>query len=145
MMRTITRTFVTFNADFHDDSIWDQTASVVVPQGAAVAKTIVCGLESRGVKCTPITQHSFYGWRFVAQAFGERAECILQGAQPYLLICNPKTTFVRRLIGAWRALQELPVMIHGVLMTDQRFNTIKWFTRDEYEGGQTQNGAQTPM
>ena len=60
------RGFVTFDADFPDDSEWNEKGDLLVPRGRAIAEELRAELRLRGCSCTEVNQHSFYGWSFDA-------------------------------------------------------------------------------
>jgi hypothetical protein len=144
--QTSVRTFVTFEADFPDDSVWDAKENLMVPGGRVLATWLRERLQDRGLECSGVAQQRFYGWRFDATVRDEPVECILQGGHPWLLISEPKTSLLGRLVGHVdrSALEVVASSIHDILKRDLRFSSVRWFTRKDYEAGKDRLGADTP-
>ena len=141
------RTFVTFQADFPDDSQWDEDQNLLVAGGWTVATWLSQRLERSGCECSDVAQQSFYGWRFDACMDKQVIRCILQGGDPWLMICEARVSRMRRLMGLEdRApLRDLLVAVHQVLAGDSRFSVIRWLTREEYESGRESLGVDSPI
>jgi len=128
------KNFVTFNADFPDDSEWTESGGLLVPEGREVADFISSALSRRGLDCSSPEQHSFYGWAFEVNT-GTRFRCVLQFADPWLLICDSRVSLKDRLLGRRHHKEHKTVLdaINSVLQRDARFSAVKWFTREGYE------------
>ena len=88
-MNTGQRTFVTYDADFPDDSEWDQNDNLIMPGGRNVAAWFREQCLEQGFECSEVVQHSFYGWQFEARTGKRIVQCILQGGHPWLMISQP--------------------------------------------------------
>ena len=46
------RDFVTFNAAFPDDAVWDEQGNALIPAGRTIAECIVKLLQEQGLRCS---------------------------------------------------------------------------------------------
>jgi hypothetical protein len=145
-MRTGQRTFVTYDADFPDDSEWDENENLTVPGGRAIAGWFRQQFLEEGLDCSELVQHSFYGWRFDVRVGKCVVQCILQGGHPWLMISQPRTSLLHQLIhhNDYEPLHAFVLALHAMLIRDARFSSVRWFTRVEYEGGDHAFGAEVP-
>jgi hypothetical protein len=131
----VLHTFVTFEAEFPDDAVFDSRGDIEVPGGKNVAQAIVESLRTRGTDVTQPVQHSYYGWKFMACAGSESFDLVLQYPGPWLLLSqrveslmdklrHPKSEDTHRKI-----LEE----VSTILGQDRRFRRQSWFTKEEYE------------
>jgi hypothetical protein len=140
------RTFVTFDADFPDDSEWDENENISVPGGRALAAWFRERLLERGVGCSEPAQHSFYGWQFDV-CVGKRAVTfVLQGGNPWILIAQGQASALRPLAGEndCEPLRHFLLAIQTLLAASSRFSSVRWFTRAEYEAGRRARGTEAP-
>jgi len=140
------RTFVTFEAEFPDDAVWDRRENCIVPGGKGIACTIREALMAHVTDCSVVRSHSFYGWAFDVSIGKCRFVCVIQGSEPWLLICEKEDTSLLEKL--WRRTHDERLAaavnaVHVVLTNDPRFTAVQWFTREEYERGATR-GAATP-
>ncbi len=135
------KNYVTFLADFPDDSEWTEAGDLVTPRGKVVAEAIAAKLAGESVECSQPKPYSFYGWAFEAGS-KTRARCVIQYLEPWLLICNHLPTVADRLLGrrAEAGLQEFLGALAQALQGDSRFSSVKWFTREEYEASPEARG-----
>ena len=141
----VTRTFVTFDADFADDAAWDDDSSCVVPGGEAIASAIGDALGAHAFPCSRVRQHSFYGWAFDVSVARSQFLCLIQHPGRWLVTCDRHSTVFRRWFGRGND-DDLAITVttlHEVLRADRRFTNVQWFSREEYEQG-AETGAPTP-
>jgi hypothetical protein len=141
------RTLATFDAAFQDDAEWDEHGLPLVPGGRGVTEALRDALERLGPRCTPLVQHSFYGWRFEFESDGKQFTCIVQSFEDeqWLLICEPRRSVWHKLISR-RDDDNVAVgltAIHEVLTSDSRISNVQWHQREEFEKGGSL-GAPTP-
>jgi len=131
----VLRTFVTFEAEFPDDAVFDSRGDIEVPGGKNVAVAIVESLRTRGMDVTWPAQHRFYGWKFAACAGNDSFDLVLQYPGPWLLLSQrvespmdklrrPKSDNTHR-----KLLEE----VSTILEQDRRYRRQSWFTKEEYE------------
>jgi hypothetical protein len=140
------RNFVTFEAQFPDDAVWNEAGKPLVPAGHGIAIAFQVRLKERGFKCSEPKQHKFYGWSF--EALSERV-CIwllFQGGGPWLLIAEPKRSILAQFFGRGRGpdFEESLGILHEILRSDKRFSNARWFTRSEYERGKEGRASSSP-
>jgi hypothetical protein len=135
------KNFVTFDANFQDDSEWSETGDPIVPRGRAVVGAIASGMSSQTLCCSNPEQRSFYGWAFHVEV-GARFQCVVQYVEPWLLICDRVPTIADRLFGRKHESDHRRVLeALGVALTrDPRFSSVKWFTREEFESSAEARG-----
>ena len=140
------RNFVTFEADFTDDTEWDDDENLVVPGGKNVATTIHGHLVKRGTACTEPEQHGFYGWAFEVGQGSARICIVLQFAGPWLLIADPRRSIADRLLGRRRSdeVSSFLATLRDTLEADNRFRSIQWYTKAEYDRQERGPGNATP-
>mgnify|MGYP001291978625 CR=1 FL=1 len=141
------RTLATFDAAFQDDAEWDKHGKSLVPGGRGVTEALRDALERLGPRCTPVVQHSFYGWRFEFERDDRRFTCIVQSFEDeqWLLICEPRRSVLRKLV-ARRDKDNVAgglTTIHEALTSDARISKVQWHQRQEFEKGRSL-GAPTP-
>jgi hypothetical protein len=141
-----TRNFVTFEADFPDESQWAEDGSPLVPDGQSVARVLVQALVNAGLTVSELSQHSFYGWAWEANLRKRKAWCLLQGGDPWLLIVEQRGGMLERLLRGEESaeLEEVLTVVDEAMKGDTRFSAVQWFTRQEYESGAGQ-GAESPF
>jgi hypothetical protein len=127
--------YATFSADVPDDIVWNKTGDVKVPGGRAIMTWLSTALVDRGLRCTPLAQHSWYGWEFTAEHANGRVWCMIQFPGPWLLITEPRWSlssfFFSR--GPTYAHQSVVDEIDAALRSDHRFSDVSWATRQDYE------------
>jgi hypothetical protein len=149
------RDFVTFDADFPDDAQWDEQDNPVLPGGRLVAEAIREKLQIAGVSCSAVSQHSFYGWAFDANAENAKVSYLLQAGEGWLpggLLCNwllrlePQESLLRRWFGPFNSagFESLQTKVHDILTGDKRFSKVLWYTRADYESGKKERANSSP-
>ena len=140
------RNFVTFDADFPEDSQWGKGGIALVPGGKGIAQSLRDRLQDQGFSCTQVGQHSFYGWAFDARNRGVNARCLLQFPGPWLLTCDRRTSFLARLVGKDRdtSMRQFLATIEGILHADKRFSNIRWHSKSDYEHGKENRASRSP-
>jgi hypothetical protein len=141
------RTLVVFDAEFEDDSAWDENDNLLVPGGSSIATLIRDSLCGRGFDCLKIAQHKFYGWRFDVRDGGALLECILQAGDPWLMISQKKRPTLWDSFSSSDSvvLQRLVSSISEILLSDSRFVNVRWFTRKDYEAGNRDDASDDPV
>jgi hypothetical protein len=131
----VLHTFVTFEAEFPDDAVFDARGDIEVPGGKNVAEAIVYSLRTRGVEVTEPAQHSFYGWKFTAHAGDESFDFVLQYPDPWLLLSQRVESLMDKLRHpkSEDTYRKVLVEVSTVLGQDGRFRRQSWFTKEEYE------------
>ena len=141
------RGFVTFDADFPDDSEWNDNGDLLVPGGQAITKELRKGLEHRGCSCTEIDQHSFYGWSFDATHDCVTVFFVLATVEEkWLLQVEPERSLLSRLMCRSNAadVESLQMLIHEVLHSDKRISTVLWYTREDYWSRRADRASRVP-
>jgi hypothetical protein len=129
------RNYITFKASFPDDAEWSQKGTPLVPGGRAIARSLVARLESRGFRCSELEQHSFYGWSFNVDHAGANVWCLLQYAEPWLLLTECRTTIAGRLLHPGQREKQADVVeaLNLAMQGDSRFSGIRLWTKTEFE------------
>jgi hypothetical protein len=140
------RNLVTFIAHFPDDAQWDEQGNALVPGGRAIAEAIRGQLEARGIACSSVAQHSFYGWAFQTTCGNSKVWCLLQAGDSWLLELHRRTTLLSRLFGSVDTLelQNLQQNVQDILVRDNRFANVLWYTRSDYESGKKERARPRP-
>jgi len=120
------RNHVTFEANLPDDSEEDDRGNVTVPAGRSIASVLVRALESQGLDCSAPEQHSHYGWSFEIRINGSRVWCVLQYAEPWLLMVRTHSSLTEPERTALRS-------IHDALKGEALFSEVLWLTEKEYD------------
>lgn len=139
------RTLATFEVECADDSLWDDNDNLVMPRGRILAEGLSDKLRERGFISSPVVQHSFYGWHFDLNRNHESVQLILQGGQPWILVADETQRQSAGLTNDVSLLRSALLQINDILQNDTMFSKISWFTRREYESGNTENGATSPV
>ncbi|MEX2140879.1 MAG: hypothetical protein WD894_16565 [Pirellulales bacterium] len=140
------RTYVTFEWDTEDNAEFDAGGNIVAPGGRQIIEDLQRGLRQRGFSVTDVVMHEFYGWSF--NAISERVQvwCMIQYAEPWLLVTDVPFSRMHWLLGRKPRLQHSRVCtaIHDVLASSRRARTIQWFSPREYNQSQGSEGADRP-
>ncbi len=125
------RNFVVFEADTPDDGVPVENGEPI-PAGRAIAETLRDALCTSDRAGSVVAQYSFYGWEFRAGPYW----CLLQYADPWLLIVEDRSRIVerwfnrRRTATAFRAFLD---QLRDFLDAEPRFSRIRCFTKREYD------------
>lgn len=140
------RTFVTFDASFPDDGVFDAAGNPEIPGGKDVADAIVELLRGRGVDATGPTQHSFYGWQFTVSADKESFVFLLQYPGPWLLLSRRVESLLDKLRSERGEDTHRKVLeeVSTLLSQDTRFRRQSWFTKEEYERDSSRSRHEKP-
>lgn len=138
------RNFVTFDADFPDDTQWNEYGDLLIPGGRIIAKAICEKLQERGVICSEVYQHSYYGWAFDANIDNFRVWCLLQVGNAWLFSFEEQKPLTSRLLGLSNTtgFDNFQMKVHDILTGDKRFSNVLWYTRADYESGR--RGSPSP-
>lgn len=141
------RNFVTFETAFEDDAIWDSRENIISPAGRNVAAAIAAQLSMMGCACSEPTQHSFYGWSFNVTRDRERFWLLLQGRDPWLLICEPRRTILQRMFRVRDddTFDSLLLTLYAALKADDRITHLRWYSREDYETNRSDVASESPV
>lgn len=139
-------TFVTFEAEFPDDAVFDSGGDIQVPGGKNVAEAIVGSLRTRGTNVTEPAQHSYYGWKFTARAGNESFDFVLQYPGPWLLLSQRAESLMDKLRQPRSEDTHRKVLeaVATILEHDHRFRRQSWFTKEEYESDVSRSRRDKP-
>lgn len=140
------RNWVSFKSTVPDDSEWTPAGDISVPGGRTISTSIAAFLINRGFEVSSVEQHSFYGWAFDVRSDDCRAWCLLQDADPWLLIVEQRKGGLSWLRGSEpTARMETLLNTLGMLMSaESEYSSVCWYTRREYEAGHM-GGAERPV
>lgn len=143
--------YLTFDAEFPDDSEWDERDNLISPGGRVVARFIKESLINRCFSCSEIKQHSFYGWEFGGCDSSVSFWCLVQsggrGPFSWLLIFEQETSPHYGLLGSEPnpGFMELLAKIHAIVSSDKRFKNISWYNRSDYENNWHYRAKSSPQ
>ncbi|WP_157215446.1 hypothetical protein [Flavisphingomonas formosensis] len=137
------RSFATFEASFPDDLSESEDEDEVTPGGRNICVALRGMLQSLGLSVSAVDQYQFYGWEMVASDGKYKYWLMLQGAEPWLLMAEPRGGFLMRKAPAQEALRQLLIKLNAEIGRDARFGDVLWYTPEEYQTGET-GGARTP-
>jgi hypothetical protein len=129
------RTFVTFEANLPDDSVFTDSGDIIVPRGRHVCEKLVQGMRSAGITVTDPEQHEFYGWEFTANLNGAETWMLLQGVETWLLILEDRSGESGWFLKANDPSIDSLRLIDDTLKSRSNFENVSWFNRKEYETG----------
>lgn len=134
------RNYITFESSFSDDAEWTATGSPLVPAGRAIAQFLVAQIACLDWRCSEPEQHSFYGWSFEVDHAGATIWCLLQYAEPWLVITECRTAVIARLLRPTQREKHAQVVdaIKTAMQQDSRFSAIRLWTKTEFESRQKQ-------
>jgi hypothetical protein len=140
------RTYVSFEWDTADDGEFDDAGNVIAPGGQHILEHIRDGLRQRGFEITDIDMHESYGWSFEAIAERVPVWCMIQFAEPWLLITDVPLPLLFWVRGRRPSAQQSRVCtaIHDTLASGSRARTIRWFSRREYDQSRGRGEADRP-
>lgn len=128
------RTFVTFDAAFSDDAEFSSSGEIVIPGGRNVCLVIANLLADQELEVSEPSQHDFYGWEVTAKKEGHVFWFLLQYPGPWLLLAKDKHGVAdKHGVSLGKVLNNLA----NAMNEDGRFSGLSWFTKAEYERGQT--------
>jgi hypothetical protein len=127
--------FITFVADFPDDSSWDALGRPLVPAGNNIMAHLAAELNARGLRASQPTQYKFYGWAFEIDHCGTIVWCLLQYAEKWLLIVEARRSLIRRFLHKANDIvwEEVIAIIKSVLIADERFSDVISQSRRQFE------------
>lgn len=130
----VLRSFVTFDSTFEDDMVVDGEGDITAPSGRTIMDRLRQGLASAGFACTEVELHSSYGWSFEVGDDGEVIWCMLQFADPWLLITEPRRRFVDWIRGRQYGRLHAQVLdaIENVLGSAPQVSRVQRMTEKEF-------------
>jgi hypothetical protein len=140
------RGFVSFEWDKADDGELDAAGNVIAPCGRQIIEQIREGLAQRGFEVTDVDLHETYGWSFDAIAGRVPVWCMIQYAEPWLIITDVPLPLVYWIRGRKPARQQSRVCsaIHEALTSGGSARMITWFSQREYNQSRGRGGADRP-
>ena len=142
------RRYVCFNCTIDAEDVFDDQGNPQVPGGEAVLRELARMLESRGIRCSTVAQHSFYGWDFDAQAGGAEVMCLIQhGGEEtrWLLIMERRQSWFKSWFGTgdWPEADDFLGLVHDGRAADPRFADLRWDTPESYDRRGSHHGRPT--
>ena len=127
--------YITFVADFPDDAEWDDSGDLLTPGGKEILNFINSSISKQGLKCSDVEKHRFYGWSFEVESKDGIIWILLQYPGPWLLLLENKNSLFNRLfkLKSNRDYENVLKIIKDLLARDNRFSSIKYYTKEEYE------------
>jgi hypothetical protein len=131
------RTIVSFEAQYPADDDWDEDGGLLVPGGKGVLSHIRTALEAKGIVCSEPEQHSYFGWAMEAPYRGIHIWCLLQFADPWVLVMEVRWSLTDWLFRRKHESEHLEFLraVHEILTSNQHFSSIRWFTKEEHVAG----------
>lgn len=104
------------------------------------------GLVKRGFTVSEPENNEDFGWAFLVSSPDCSVWCLLQFAEPWLLITEPMGGFIKRLLGRLNtsAQRKVCLSLHEIIVSDTAFSGLLWFTRQEYEQSKGKSGHEQP-
>jgi len=137
------RNFVTFEAAFPDDSFESEDEDEMPPGGRNICVALRDMLQRLGLRVSSVDQYQFYGWEMVASDDRYKYWFMLQDAEPWLLMAEPRAGFFVRKAPVQEALRQLLIKLNTEIGRDTRFSNVRWHTPEAYQTGEA-DGARTP-
>jgi len=142
------RELVTFITDFPGDEQWNERGDLLVPGGRMITESIRTSFQGAACHCTPVLQHSFYGWTFTVVWQSHSIECIVSVADAlrWMLQMRLERPLTRRILGDSGAseLKASQVHLHEFLKSDQHFSNVLWYTQRDYDSNRDDKASATP-
>jgi hypothetical protein len=143
------RTYVSFEWDTPDDGELDAGGNVIAPRGRQVLEYVRSRLRQNSFEVTDVDLHETFGWSIDVVVGRVPVWCMIQYAEPWLIITEVPLPLVYWLCGRKPAEQHSRVYaaIHEVLTSGQRARTIRWFSQreyTEYNGSRGRAGVDRP-
>ncbi len=140
---TSQRSFVTFNANLPDESVFTDSGDIQVPGGRNVSELLAEQLRLQGwTVCTPV-QRDYYGWEFSGEVDGIETWMLLQSGEPWLLIIEGRKKrafwFPKSIEPSEQSLKR----IDAVLKSCGQFEFISWHSKQDYDAG-IHSGSASP-
>ena len=140
------RTYVTFNADFPDETVWDENDEIRIPGGKHIIDMIWGELGKSKFKITSPEQHSYYGWAFEIRDGDATMWLLLQGGDLWILMTMQQKSIIdtlrfRHYDSTHMSLND---RIHSFLSQNAHVENIKWYSEKEWEISPGQPGNPNP-
>jgi hypothetical protein len=139
------RTYATFKSTFPDDQR-EEDGRIVAPGGRNVMEYLREQLIVRGFNVAKAENHEDFGWAFAISLEDCSVWCLLQFAEPWLLISELHVGLLKRLfhLPAPSSLQRVCESLHDIIVSSPSLLEPKWFTREEYEESKGLGGHDRP-
>lgn len=140
---TSQRSFVTFDADLPEDSVFADSGDIEVPGGRNVSELLAEQLRLRRWSvCNPV-QRDYYGWEFSGEVNGVETWMLLQSGEPWLLIIEGRRKRAFWFPKAIEPSDQSLERIDEVLKSCGQFGGISWHTKQDYDAGR-HGGSPSP-
>lgn len=138
------RTFVTFNwpGEVPTEQEEDPDAA---PPGRSIMEDLRASMAALEHNVGPVEPCGSYGWIMELAAQDRVVSLMLQYSEPWLIILEPRLSWIDRLRG--RNAHQQTVSAAMALQSSLRHASatgIQWFTRDDFERNKGRGGAATP-
>lgn len=140
------RSVVSIQAEFEDDSEWSAEGDLTVPAGKAVMKNLIASLKNRGIETFSLSQKDYYGWETSFYFSGNRYFLVLQLLDEWILEGRTDSA-VRNLLNRQKTntgLHEAMLVVHEVLISDNRVREVSWFTKQDFDSKNRPLGKPAP-
>jgi hypothetical protein len=126
------RSFVTFDVVI-EEAEPDTAGERMIARN--LTEYVALHLRTRGFATTPVAEHDSYGWYAEVTVEGGVIWIMLQRSDHWLMITRPIVPLLRRPFRTMRESehQRVSEAIHGGLLMDNRFQNVRWYTRDEFD------------
>lgn len=141
---TSQRTFVTFDADLPDDSVFNDGGDIEVPGGRNVSERLAEQLRLQGWSVSCPEQRDYYGWEFTGELNGIESWMLIQSGESWLLIIEGRKKRIFWFPKASEPSKESLKRIDEALQVCTSFRHVSWHTKREYETG-SRGGNPSPL
>ena len=140
------RNYASFKWSTEHDGEFDSAGNVVSPGGRGIAEYIQQSLALQGLQVSTPENHEDYGWAFDAIASSVRVWCLVQYAEPWLLITDVPSRWLHKLRGRDPDAKQRNVshLIQAALASSGQATGIRWFTRSEFDQSKGTGGVESP-
>jgi hypothetical protein len=138
------RSFVTFNADLPDDSVFTNGGDIEVPGGRNVSELLAERLRLHGWSVRDPVQRDYYGWEFSGEVDGIETWMLLQSGEEWLLIIEGRRNRFFWFPKAIEPSEQSLKCIDEILKSCSHFEGISWHSKQDYDAGR-QGGSSCPF
>lgn len=140
------RTFVSFEWSEPDEGEFDAAGNIVQPGGRFILEQLRNTLTKRGMEVSVVDMHESYGWCMDVTAGGVPVWCMIQFAEPWLIITDVPLSLWHWLRRRDPTTQQLRVCetIHEALQSSAKATDIQWFSSKLYQTLRGRGGADHP-
>jgi hypothetical protein len=140
------RTYATFEWSAEEKNIFSASGDVAIPGGRNILSVVRASLVQRGYNVSEVAQNESYGWSFQTEANGVRVWSMLQFSEPWLLITSVPLRWLQRIKGrpVSASLASVVNGLHECLRASSLASKLQWFSREEFERLEGNDGASVP-